>query len=294
MGSNYDATSFSSRLKAIIGEDNINTAAQKCGMTAPAFSKYLKGISLPGLEFLVKIARAYDVNIEWLATGCGPMRGAHLRPMETKSLKEKKRPFESCPDGGVYCPEFGKNLKRLRQELGLTIEKLCWYLDVRSEDYEAMEDGFLPGFDFLEESLAPIFGCNPGVFFYGESFLQTKNSVRQIFLEKPKIIKHVEIEDVLNIDFNDAIPFQVLNDTMAPTLLTYDTVLCKKITSNFSSGIYVIDAGLSQEVRRLTLTHNSMVIISCDNSQVPSYTTKQNEIIKKIIGKVAVIIKSVS
>ena len=45
--------------------------------------KWLLGEGMPELEVAIRLARWADVNVEWLLTGRGPKRGAHL---DTKAL----------------------------------------------------------------------------------------------------------------------------------------------------------------------------------------------------------------
>lgn len=287
-------SSFPDRLKEIIGNDTINTAAEKCGMTPPAFSKYLKGVSLPGLEFLVNIARAYSVNIEWLATGGGPRHGVYVKPMEPQNLREKNYPFSNCPDGGVFCKEFGNNLKLLRERKRISIEDLCTDLRVTREDYEAMEMGFLPDPDFLHDFLSASFKCNPGAFFYGDKFIETKKSLRRLFLDYSVDNMSPDLEEFMSSTLDNFILYQAVNDSMSPTLNTYELVLCKEKINKFSNGLYLIKSGPFSEVRRLTFIPNSRVIVSCDNSLIPSFTEIEEIILSKIEGKVIYILKSIS
>jgi transcriptional regulator with XRE-family HTH domain len=48
-----------------------NAFAQKCGISESIFRKYLAGVSVPGADKLVDIARVADVSLVWLATGQG-------------------------------------------------------------------------------------------------------------------------------------------------------------------------------------------------------------------------------
>lgn len=65
---------FKDRLKKAIGKESVNSFAERCGMTEGVLRKYLSGPTLPGLENLISIAKAADINIAWLATGEGPMK----------------------------------------------------------------------------------------------------------------------------------------------------------------------------------------------------------------------------
>lgn len=67
--------SFTDRIKTII--DLIGSAdklANNSGMSARGIGQYLAGKSDPTRKKLIALAEAAGVNIEWLATGVGPMR----------------------------------------------------------------------------------------------------------------------------------------------------------------------------------------------------------------------------
>lgn len=76
---------FLDRLLVAIGEDNPHAFAQKCGLTDSVLRRYINGGSLPRMDTLVTIARTAGVNIDWLATGEGPMRfeGCEVKETET-------------------------------------------------------------------------------------------------------------------------------------------------------------------------------------------------------------------
>lgn len=65
---------FAERLKISIGEESVNGFAKKCGFAEGSLRQYLSGNSLPGLDKAMKIALSANVNLQWLATGEGPMR----------------------------------------------------------------------------------------------------------------------------------------------------------------------------------------------------------------------------
>jgi len=65
---------FKDRLKIIVGDCSVNAFAKKSGITEGTLRTYLAGTSLPGLDKLISISKAAEVNIEWLATGEGPIK----------------------------------------------------------------------------------------------------------------------------------------------------------------------------------------------------------------------------
>lgn len=62
--------SFSERLKRAIGDQSVLAFSKECGISDSLIRKYLAG-SLPGIDNLVAMARAANVNIAWLAAGEG-------------------------------------------------------------------------------------------------------------------------------------------------------------------------------------------------------------------------------
>jgi transcriptional regulator with XRE-family HTH domain len=69
--SNTDS-SFSDRLKTLVGEGSVSAFARKVGLSESLIRKYMKG-SEPSLARADQIARQVNVSLEWLATGCGYM-----------------------------------------------------------------------------------------------------------------------------------------------------------------------------------------------------------------------------
>lgn len=62
-------TSFSQRLKQIIGSHSIASFAQQCQLSESAIRKYVRGDSEPTLQNLLVIAKIGHVPVSWLATG---------------------------------------------------------------------------------------------------------------------------------------------------------------------------------------------------------------------------------
>jgi len=65
---------FCERLKIAINVESVNAFAKRSGIPEGTLRTYLSGASLPGLDKLIAISDAAQVNIEWLATGKGPMK----------------------------------------------------------------------------------------------------------------------------------------------------------------------------------------------------------------------------
>ncbi|WP_070964635.1 XRE family transcriptional regulator [Vibrio sonorensis] len=58
---------FSNRLNQIKGELSGRKFADKCGVSHTVMGRYLSGDTSPTLDALIKISRANNVNIDWLA-----------------------------------------------------------------------------------------------------------------------------------------------------------------------------------------------------------------------------------
>lgn len=64
------ASSFSDRLRELIGEQPVSAFARKVGLSEGLVRKYLSG-SEPSLSKANQIARSANCSLEWLATGAG-------------------------------------------------------------------------------------------------------------------------------------------------------------------------------------------------------------------------------
>jgi transcriptional regulator with XRE-family HTH domain len=72
----WDHPGFAARLKSVKGYQSTHAFAQKCGISESIFRKYLAGVSVPGADKLVDIARVAGVSLVWLATGTGPRKAS--------------------------------------------------------------------------------------------------------------------------------------------------------------------------------------------------------------------------
>lgn len=76
---------FKDRLKEVIGENTIVGFAKLCGFSDSLMGSYLRGEKRPGLDYLVAIADAGGVTVDWLATGRLPKIRAELRDLVGKA-----------------------------------------------------------------------------------------------------------------------------------------------------------------------------------------------------------------
>jgi transcriptional regulator with XRE-family HTH domain len=69
---------FKCRLKQVIGEESVRSFALRAEISPSVVRQYLAGKSLPALDNLLAMTKAANVNLAWLATGEGLMRGERV------------------------------------------------------------------------------------------------------------------------------------------------------------------------------------------------------------------------
>jgi len=271
---------FADRLKQAIGHHSPYKFSQLCGISQSNLSKYLKGKTLPGLETLAEISRVAEVNLNWLITGRGPMKGAYDKPYPPERLIRKERPFEDLPENGIFCAEFGQRLKAIRESKKHSIfdawNAFCPPLS--ADSYQAMEDGYLPSSKFLFEELTRYCECTPGNLLYGE-FLDRDTpqwgsiaNVRPLpeksedGLDLGKILsrllgfsKEEEIEK--NLSF-----YTMADHSMTPTFEPNDMLIIDRTVPKLHphSGLFLLKNDYCEFVRRATFCSNG-IHLTCDN-----------------------------
>ena len=71
---------FQKRLKTLIGEDSVSAFARRAGESEGTIRSYLRGVT-PGLDKVIKLARANGVSVLWLAAGQGPKQETEMRAL---------------------------------------------------------------------------------------------------------------------------------------------------------------------------------------------------------------------
>ena len=71
---NAHTEDFSIRLKKAVGDQSNREFAKRIGVSPSGFGQYISGKSEPTRPVMIAIADVAQVNLEWLATGAGPMR----------------------------------------------------------------------------------------------------------------------------------------------------------------------------------------------------------------------------
>ncbi|MBF0097141.1 MAG: helix-turn-helix transcriptional regulator [Magnetococcales bacterium] len=86
--------SIADRLKSLAGSMNGVILASFCNVSIGSISKYLKG-GTPDVENAIKIARAFNVTLDWLLTGQGPKtwNKSHLQPKALPQPQPEPEPI---------------------------------------------------------------------------------------------------------------------------------------------------------------------------------------------------------
>lgn len=125
--STNEVETFGDRLYKILGREPAKTFALRASLTPAAFHKYLKCQSEPTRPVMNAIAETAGVNIEWLATGRGPMRKGDMLPTGAGAVgmltKTESQPFTITNLEGRQV-EFRPS-PDLRHIPVLTVEAAC-------------------------------------------------------------------------------------------------------------------------------------------------------------------------
>lgn len=85
MKQNY--STFSLRLKYIIGDNSLLSFSKKCNLSESAIRKYIREESEPTLQNLLTLAKVGNVSVAWLATGNDPfLSNTDLISRDTKNI----------------------------------------------------------------------------------------------------------------------------------------------------------------------------------------------------------------
>lgn len=90
--------------------------AAACGVHEVQIYRYIRGENEPTASVLVAIARAANVNLEWLATGVGPMKkgeGVTIAPLDRGILMDVIAVVEEFLEGRGFRLEPEKKAELL-------------------------------------------------------------------------------------------------------------------------------------------------------------------------------------
>jgi phage repressor protein C with HTH and peptisase S24 domain len=104
------SVSIADRLQALAGNMTGVVLASFCGVSVGSISKYMKG-GTPDVENSIKIARAFNVTLDWLLTGQAPKtwNKSHLQPKPVPQPAPQRpapSPNERFLEDYVFIPGY--------------------------------------------------------------------------------------------------------------------------------------------------------------------------------------------
>ncbi len=111
----YDKSAFRARVMALVdrfANRKISKLAELCKIPVSTLRKYTEAKSVPGADILVLIAKGTGVNLEWLATGEGPMFPGEIVAFK-KNDDEILIPFfdiHAAAGNGLNAPDHESSL----------------------------------------------------------------------------------------------------------------------------------------------------------------------------------------
>lgn len=79
--------SFSTRIEELIGDKSLRSFAQSIDASEGGVRKWFTQGTMPSFDKMVRIARQYKVNLEWLCTGEGPKLLANQDHLEGRMVR---------------------------------------------------------------------------------------------------------------------------------------------------------------------------------------------------------------
>lgn len=111
--------SLGNRIRIIRGKTNQIHFSAEMGIPQTNLSRYERDVSVPDLGFLIRLADKFDVSLEWLVAGRGPMRPGDLTEQPTPSAHPvtptapEPAPSADCP----HCARLEAKLEKLESKL---------------------------------------------------------------------------------------------------------------------------------------------------------------------------------
>lgn len=145
---------FSEKIKELRKEHNITQIkfAEIFSISPGTIAMWETGKRTPDIETIQKIANYFNVSVDWL-TGKSQLRNNN-EVGEYYSGWSHYMPFFEPPF------DFGGLLKDIREEQGVSIEKMASLIGATPEQYSECEDGILPLSYNQAESLCNFLGTN--------------------------------------------------------------------------------------------------------------------------------------
>lgn len=239
---------FKDRLQLIIGEESVSSFGRRCNISESSLRTSMQG-ALPRLDKLIAIAEAANVNIEWLATGEGPMRPGQesLIVKDIESGKDEVLGVVHCEDDIEQTPQPHTNIPQWEQP-----------------DTDA--------FHYVPMAKAKL-SAGGGMFVLSED-------VSDYYAFRKKWLNRIATSP------KNVVLMEVQGNSMAPTILDKDTVLIDTGRMEIIEGmIYAIRLDHTIMIKRLTHRPGGIINVISDNKEeFEPYQANRKDI--HIIGQI--------
>ena len=264
---------FRERLEVIVKESSLRTIARETGISESAIRKWLKGDTEPALGNLVALAQMGGVNVEWLATGDGPMRKGERSHVESPSLQEKldrldRRSHTGKPGIDLSKPEIHDMMGRLAERYGLSEQKLALVIDNLCSVGVGDDFVMVPRYDVSASA-------GPGAVSEGERVMD-RIAFRLDWLQRE-----------LRLPVGGLVVVRARGDSMEPTIDEGDILLVDSCQERLTDGgIFVILRGDELVVKRIQNTADGFLLVSDNGRYQPEKIPATEDEGPRVIGRV--------
>ena len=268
-----DLDGFCDRIRevvSIIGNSNI--AAKKIGVTTSSVARWIKGESDPSRTNLIKIAEAAKVEVNWLATGQGPMfASAATRLNEPQASYNVSEQDEGRRLLQQRLAETQNTLNNIRKaERGESARDGCAF-DVKGRPVDIDEFVFIPLYDVAVSAGHGAWADD----IPPKATLAFRRDWLDMFIAT---------------DFSNLSVVMVKGDSMAGVLNDKDAILVDHSRTEASDGLDALRIGNETFVKRVQRLPHALRITSAnpeyDPFEVPLQNGDSSDNSVSIIGKV--------
>ena len=270
-----DLEAFTERISItveMLGRGKQAEAARKVGVTSATIKRWITGQADPSRSNLVRLSQAAGVEVNWLATGQGPMFASGAN-----RLKEPQASYNvSEQDEGrrllqQRLAETKNTLNNIRKaERGESTGEGCAF-DVQGRPVDIDEFVFIPLYDV---ALSAGHGA-------WADDIPPKSTLA---------FRRDWLEAFVTTDFNNLSVVMVKGDSMAGVLNDKDAILVDHSRTEASDGLYALRIGNEIFVKRVQRLPHALRITSAnpeyDPFEVPMQNGDSSDNSVSIIGKV--------
>ena len=270
-----DLEAFTERISItveMLGRGKQAEAARKVGVTSATIKRWITGQADPSRSNLVRLSQAAGVEVNWLATGQGPMFASGAN-----RLKEPQASYNvSEQDEGrrllqQRLAETKNTLNNIRKaERGEPTREGCAF-DVQGRPVDIDEFVFIPLYDV---ALSAGHGA-------WADDIPPKSTLA---------FRRDWLEAFVTTDFNNLSVVMVKGDSMAGVLNDKDAILVDHNRTEASDGLYALRIGNEIFVKRVQRLPHALLVTSENPQYKPFEVSLQNgdssDSSVSIIGKV--------